>query len=419
MRLSEKQQTRKALVFAAAAIMVAIFAMPCAAQSFSVIHGFTGSDGSLPTVGLIADQAGNLYGTTQQGGSRNCTFGCGTVFKMTHQGSGWILKPLYTFTGGTDGAAPNGRVAFGPDGSLYGTTTGGGPYQFGVVFRLQPPITTCRTVLCPWTETVLYSFTGLSDGALPEGDLVFDQAGNLYGTADGGGNGNGGCYSGCGVVYELTPSHGSWNYSLLYSFNGSSDGGEPPDGVILDASGNLYGTTTVGGSYDLGTVYELTYNGSGWTENVLHSFAGGSDDGKFPEAGLTFDTHGDLFGVTVSGGVHGPGTVFELQPGNGGWSYSILYDIGLYGGQPIANLLIDNAGNLYGTLYSGGTYGRGAVFELQNLAGSWNYITLHDLADDEGAYPSGSLIFDGQHNLYSTSSYDGPGGHGSVWEITP
>lgn len=396
-----------------AVVLICIFTTPVAAQTFSVIHGFTGSDGSMPTVGLISDAAGNFYGTTQAGGNH----GAGTVFKLTHQGSGWILKPLYTFTGGSDGDAPSGRVVFGPDGSLYGTAQNGGLYQFGVVFKLQPPITTCRTVLCPWTETVLYSFTGMTDGGFPAGDLAFDQAGTLYGTADGGGNGMGGCYNGCGVVYELTPSHGSWNYNLLYSFNGSSDGGEPASGVVLDASGNLYGTTIIGGGSDLGTVFELTYNGSGWTESVVHSFQGGGD-GKYPYAGLVLDPSGNLFGVTEGGGVHGPGIIFELQPGNGGWNYNVLYSIGLYGGQPLATLTRDNAGNLYGTLYSGGTYGRGAVFELQYLAGSWNYITLHDLSDSDGGAPSGSLIFDARGNLYSTSSYDGPDGHGSVWEIT-
>jgi uncharacterized repeat protein (TIGR03803 family) len=246
--------------------------------------------------------------------------------------------------------------------------------------------------------------------------MAFDQAGNLYGATFAGAEGS--CYSGCGVVYQLTPSHGGWNLTVLYSFTGLGDGGEPVDGVILDQSGNVYGTTGIGGSGGLGTVFELTATGSGWTENILHSFQGGSD-GKFPEAGLVFDPAGNLYGVTEGGGGHNNGTAFELQSSNGDWNYSLLYNLGLQSGQPLATPILDSAGNLYGTAFSGGTHNAGAAYELTSSDGSWNYISLHDFVISDGEYPSGSLVFDAEGNLYGTTSYGGAFGHGVVFEITP
>jgi uncharacterized repeat protein (TIGR03803 family) len=399
----------------ALALLMIVLATQLHAQTYTVLRNFAGSDGDSPQAGLTLDRAGNLYGTTRYGGSYNA----GTVFKVTRHGSGWIFTPLYNFTGGPDGASPDSRVVFGPDGSLYGTTTFGGPYRSGVVFKLQPSPSACKTALCPWKETVLYNFTGQSDGAGPEGDLVFDQAGNIYGTTFAGGQGN--CvplFTGCGAVYELTPSQGHWNVTVLHTFTGLSDGGSPTSGVILDQAGNLYGTTYVGGSYSLGTVFELTPSGSGWTENVLHDFAGGSD-GASPEGGLTFDSSGDLYGVTAFGGGHTYGTAFELQATNGGFSYSILYNFGLESETPVPTLTLDSAGNLYSTAQSGGTGNVGAVFELTPSGASWNYTSLHDFTFSTGGYPLGNVILDAEGNLYGTTPYGGTGQDGVVFEITP
>src|SRR5208337_475040 len=201
----------------------------------------------------------------------------GTVFGLSKKGSNWILNPLYTFAGGNDGAVPYARVIFGPDGSLYGTTyNGGGGGDSGTVFNLKPYPTACKTALCGWQETVLYRFSGGSDGANPGGgDLIFDQAGNLYGTTV-----NGGAY-GAGTVFELMPFQGGWTESVLHSFSGT-DGAFPSAGLIFDKNGNLYSTTVGGGStpYGCGTVFKLTASGSGWRENVLYNFQCGNDGGN-------------------------------------------------------------------------------------------------------------------------------------------
>ncbi len=386
------------------------------AQTYNVIHNFNGPDGNSSQVGLTLDRAGRLYGTTRYGGSSG-GFGAGEVFQMTRQGSGWVLRPIYDFTGGYDGRSPYSRVIFGPDGNLYGTTTFGGLYDAGVVFKLQPPISACKTANCPWRETVLYSFTGQSDGGVPEGDLVFDQAGNIYGTTFAGGEGN--CvplFNGCGAVYQLTPSQGSWNLNVIHTFTGLADGGGPTGGVILDQAGNLYGATYVGGSSSLGVVFEFTLDESGWTENILHNFAGGSD-GANPQGGLIFDPSGSLYGVTVFGGSLTYGIAFELQATNGGFSYRILYTFGPEAESPVAALTLDSAGNLYGTANGGGTGGAGALFELTPSGGRWIYTSLHDFSYGTGGYPEGNVI-DAHGNLYSTTPYGGSGNDGVVFEIT-
>ena len=199
------------------------------AQTFAVQHTFTGQgDGGQPTAGLTW-LAGNLYGTTSTGGA-----GYGTVFKLSRSGSGWILSTLYTFRGGSDGANPQARVVFGPDGALYGTTTYGGA-GLGTVFRLRPPASVCRSVQCPWNETVLYRFAGGNDGAGPAyGDLAFDSAGNIYGTTAAGGMGCG-PYGGCGVVFKLTQSGGAWTETVLFAFE-HGNGQTPYSGVVFDSA---------------------------------------------------------------------------------------------------------------------------------------------------------------------------------------
>ena len=273
-------------------LMLMVFAGPPAqAQVFTTLHTFTGGgDGAAPYAGLSMDRAGRLYGTASSGGRPSCDY-CGTVFKMEHNGSSWLLVPLYEFSG-PDGATPQARVIIGPNGNLYGTTTYGGSAGKGVVFRLQPPATACKTALCPWRETVLYSFAGGSDGAYPTfGDLTFDRQGNIYGTTPDGGSSS--CAGvGCGVVYELSPSSGGWTEKILYAFQGGQDGEAPVAGVVFDNAGNMYGTTVAGGAYQGGAVYELTPSGSGWTESIIYSFTGQSD-GYAPYGGLIFDGAAD------------------------------------------------------------------------------------------------------------------------------
>ncbi|MFZ0311870.1 MAG: choice-of-anchor tandem repeat GloVer-containing protein [Candidatus Korobacteraceae bacterium] len=428
---------RIAVARAAALLLIALIgfaALPADAQTFQVLHSFAGGrPGADPYSGLTMDRAGNLYGTTAYGGLTGSCFeglGCGTVFKLTRAGSGWTLNPLYTFLGGNDGAFPEARVILGSDGSLYGTTAGGGGGTCttvyysgcGTVFKLIPAATACRGALCPWTETVLYRFTGSADGANPfYGDLVFDHAGNLYGTASIGGvlscpAGNG---KGCGVVFKLTPSSGGWTESVLYSFAGRPDGAFPYSGVIFDSAGNLYGTTYWGGAdTNYGTVYELTSSGSAWTETILYSFLDGTV-AQNPIGGLIFDGAGNLFGTGSS--VYG--SVFELTPGSGGWTFDLLYSLpgmGEFLGGPYGSLIMDTVGNLYGTTSNGGVYDHGTVFKLMPPQNdNWIYIPLHEFANgDDGGDPMGAVIQDANGNLYGTAG-GGAGGAGVVFEITP
>lgn len=404
------------------------------AQTFSVIHNFTGGgDGAYPTTGLTMISPGNFYGTTSSGANQ-----WGTVFKLRYVNSGWTVVPLYAFNGlndgGDDGGGPYTPILTGPDGTLYGATNRGGEncdlieFGCGTVYSLRPPPTTGRSVVQPWTETQLYRFTGGNDGALPAGGLTLDSAGALYGTALLGGGGGTGCHgSTCGVVYKLTPSNGNWIQSVLYTFTGGSDGGQPSGGVIFDTAGNLYGTAQTGGAYRYGTVFQLTQLDFGWMENTLYAFQYGND-GAVPFAGLVFDQAGDLLGTTTFGGARYGGTVFELTPSSGGWTYAQLYALpgqevslcGAFGPLYNATLTVDQAGNLYGTSACAGQYNWGSVFKLTFSNGAWQYTSLHDFSNfADGGYPQSNVVIDSNGNLFGTAAFGGSSGAGVIWEITP
>jgi len=398
--------------------LVVSAACPTQAQLFSVLHGFNDSpDGSAPWSGLARDAYGNLYGTTSLGG----LYGYGMVFRVSKRGSGWILDPLYSFPNpnqGNDGALPNAPVVIGPGGSLYGTTTIGGGNQ-GIVFKLNPPPRVCESTLCPWVETILYEFTGGTDGGNPYSPVILDAAGNVYGTTQSGGAAN------LGAAFELTASGSDWTETVLYSFTGVPDGSQPESGLLLDAAGNLYGTTADGGTDGSGTVFQLVSSGTGWTENILHSFTG--LDGYGPYGGLTFDNAGNLYGTTAyaSGG---NGTVFELSPSGGQWDFTTLYS--LTSGAPtvpgpVGTLLLDSSGNLYGTTFEGGIagcglgFGCGTVFELSPSSGGWTYNLLYQFTGtSDGGYPVDGLASDSLGNLYG-AGFGGNSGNGVVFEWTP
>ncbi|HXM23300.1 MAG TPA: choice-of-anchor tandem repeat GloVer-containing protein [Terriglobales bacterium] len=270
-----------------------------------VLHSFNGKDGRYAEAALILDASGNLYGTTPVGGAH----GYGTVFELTQSAGGaWTAKVLHNFNGGY---GSYGSLIFDTSGNLYGTTGGGGTYNYGTVFKLTP------NANGHWTETVLHSFNG-NDGLQPLAGLILKKGG-LYGTTL-----SGGAYNG-GTVFELTPKTGAgWTEKVLYSFCSSffhscPDGSGPQAALIFDATGNLFGTTASGGSTNCsevgcGTVFELTPSAGGnWTEKVVYSFDATGTDGFIPVASLTIDTAGDLFGTTHDGGV-GYGTVFEITP---------------------------------------------------------------------------------------------------------
>jgi len=392
------------------AFAVAIMSAPAAqAQTINVLHSFGGrGDGSAPLASVTLDRAGNLYGTTNGEGDP------GTVYKMTHAAGGWILSTLYTFNHPNDPAEIYAGVIIGPDGALYGASSSGGQFNLGAVYSLRPPATVCKSVSCPWTLTTLYSFDGL-DGTHPyNGYLVFDAAGNIYGTTSAGGG------HVKGTVFKLTRSGGSWTESVLYSFTGGDDGGTPINGVVFDSAGNLYGTTSMGGSAGYGTVYELSPSGGAWTETTLYTFTGGAD-GANPIGTVAIDAQGNLFGTTPRGGT-GSGTVWELAPSNGDWNFTVLQAIP----GPVGNLgpyttpTVDAAGNVYGTSRFTGSNHIGEVFQLSPAGGGYTY-TSYAFNGTDGYAPYSPVTLDASGNLYGTTSGGGMNSCdcGVVWEITP
>ena len=415
-----------------AAVMV-IAGTSAHAQTFQVLHTFTGAgDGKYPSGGGITmDRFGNLYGGTSYGGqyTNNCDYygtqtGCGVVFKMSHRASGWTFDVLHSFNG-SDGYSPNQLISVAADGSIYGSTYYGGTGTFctsgcGTLFHLQPPASFCRSVSCPWNATVIHDMQGEpNDGSLPNfGALTVDAAGNIYSTSE-----TGGLYNG-GAVYELVRSGNTWSPKVLYSFTGYLDGANPWGGVIIDQSGNIFGTAT--SAFDgAGVVFELTPAGPGYTYHVLHTFNGGTDGG-IPSGPLAMDPSGNLFGVTESEGPNGGGTVWELSPNNGGWNFSLVYSFtdGPFSG-PVGGLLLDTAGNLYGATIYNGAYNYGSVFKLTPSGNGWTYTSLHDFTGgSDGWYPWSSLSMDATGNLYGVAAFGGnsqncQGGCGVVFEITP
>lgn len=397
----------------------------------TTLANFSYADGAEPQSALIADSAGALYGTTSEGGS----YGYGTVFKLTNSGAGWQETTLYNFTTGS----PNGTysysnpssLVFDTAGNLYGETGTGGSAQYGMVFELSPSSSG------EWTEKTLFNFT-TATGIFPFGGLVIDSVGNLYGTTQGGGLIQNGCHFGCGTVFKLSPQQGSWSETILYNFaGGSSDGAVPLGGVIFDQAGNLYGTTSSGGidgaacSTGCGTVFKLTPNSGAWTESVLYEFAGANGDGGSPQAGVVFDQAGNLYGTTFRGGTFnqictylGCGTVFELSPKSGAWSETILYSFrGEDALDPAAGLIFDPAGNIYGTALGGTLGDYGTVFELSPASGgNWNETTLHTFpfpGTGDGYSPEGSVILGASGVLYGTTAGGGEGNGGMVFQITP
>ena len=407
--------TRVPLLF-----IVLLAAVVAQAQVFEVLHTFTGEgDGANPYAGLTLFQ-GKYYGTTS-----------GSVFNLKNTGSGFELNPLFNFNNPrNDGSDPFSNVTVGPDGALYGTTAygGGGNCSVGaggcgLVFKLQPGASACRSVLCYWTETVLYRFTGTADGANPYSEVVFDSAGNLYGTAayGGGGSCNGGL--GCGVVYKLTPSSGGWTESVIYSFTGGNDGAEPVGGLIFDQAGNLYGTGFAGGTGQGGVIFKLTLSNGGWTETAVHGFQAATD-GSRPQSTLIADSSGNLYGVATLGGVNSGGTAFEWSPSGGG-TYSVLYSFPFNSG-PVGSPIFEVDGNLYGTTANGGANQIGTIFQLHPTTDGWTETDIHTFGGlGDGANPYGNMAMDQNGRLYGTALNGGgnlqicANGCGTIWEITP
>jgi uncharacterized repeat protein (TIGR03803 family) len=385
-----------------------------AAAHDKVLHRFTGGiDGAAPN-SLILDNAGNIYGTASSGGDPTCSngypnSGCGVVFELLPSGDDkWQERVLHAFHGGTDGSQPNGNLVFDASGNLYGTTSGG--TDDGTVFELSPQGDGT------WMETVLYRFSGGSFGQA----LTIDAFGNLFGVIS---------YAES-VIYELSPPQqkdGTWTETTLYTtaefvWIGSN--------LVLDQKGNLYGSWYR--NFCCGGVFEFRHVNKSWQLTNLYAFHGGGN-GSEPVSGVILDSKGRLYGTGISGG-NNWGIAFELRRSGGQWIESMLYNFCSFnncadGATPGAPLVFDQAGTLYGTTESGGAtcaerFGCGVVFKLSpTKSGQWRESVLHRFKgglDGYGLY--NGVTLDGMGNIYGTTSFGGTRsgqGFGTVFEVTP
>jgi uncharacterized repeat protein (TIGR03803 family) len=385
--------------------------------SFKTLYAFTGgSDGIRPYAGVAPDEEGNLFGTTLEGGNAgycaNSNDGCGTVFKVDASGRETIL---HAFTGGPDGGWPNAAPVLDARGNLYGTALQGG--NTGCTNYQQVGCGTVFQVDASGKFSVLYTFTGGADGAVPGGSLTRDGSGNLYGTTCAGG-------MGYGVVFKLDTSG---HETALHSF-AFNDGDCSYAHLIADSADNIYGTTYEGGnvncpyvSVGCGVVFKLDPAGN---ETVLHNFSG-APDGAFPYRGLIFDPEGNLYGATGGGGLGcsggGCGTVFKVTPAG---DETVLYKFqgsdGLY---PSAAVLRDSRGNLYGTTKAGGSYNNGVIFKV--TLGGKETVLYNFTGGADGSTPESWLAPDRKGNFYGTTALGGDDscgpfheGCGTVFEIS-
>lgn len=410
------------LVNIALLLMMLVSAVSNTLAQETVLYRFPGGNrGDQPQSGVVFDSNGNAYGTTFYGG----VYGWGMIFKLEPKNHGWVEQVLYNFLGGEDGYNPTGNLLIDSEGNLYGTTVNGGNGTgclnedylcSGTVFQLAPSES-------GWKHVILYNFcsrSGCVDGAGPEG-LTFDKAGNLYGSTVTGGQG---CESGCGTVYKLSLSNGSWTEKVLYTFDQNSDGYYPTPGITIDKSGSLYGTTYSGGGYGYGIVFRLKHSKRRWREVMLYAF-NGSTNYRNPNGYLTLDSAGNILGSTTGGSSgcdYQCGLIFKLSRSkNGQWVESAVYTFdGPHGASPNAGLLLDSAGNFYGSTMLGGDNNFGEVFELKP-GNDWTIQLLYSFTG-QGAdeIPNPGLIFGPGGSLYGTTpgSYDSQY-YGEVFELVP
>lgn len=406
--------TVKSLAIAAMFTAIMLASHSTSAQTYKVLHSFSGgTDGANPLFDQLVLVGGNLYGVTSAGGASND----GTVFKLSLHGQETVV---HSFSG-ADGNSPEGGLIRDSAGNLFGVTQLGGNPTPSCMLPGEP--NGCGTVFeisASGQFSVLHSFGG-QDGANPVARLTRGANGALYGTTAAGGQSSscpGQKYQqGCGTVFKMTNSGGTWSESVLFNFAGGSEGFSPI-GYITVAGKKLYGTTDSGNgspcdSNVCGTVYELSFFSGAWTETILHGFEGGSD-GAFPEDGLVRDSAGNLYGTTFAGGTNGFGTIFKIDAA--GQKTTLFNFTGTDGAYPAAALVRDSSGNLYGTTTEGGSSKVGTVFQFDTT----NSLTvLHNFTGgkNDGAYPYGNLLLVSK-TLYGTTNSGGAANNGTVFEVS-
>lgn len=402
--------------------VLAVFALAVSASgaraATDVVYSFEGDeDGEYPSTELVVDAAGNLYGTSVQGGE----VGGGTVFQLTPSQGGWVHTVLYSFTGGADGGQPYGGVTLDGQGNLYGTAVIGGTggtcveEGCGVVYKLTKSGDN-------WTQSVVYNFTGGDDGYGPGSPVTIGGDGSLYGMTP-----TGGAY-GLGVIFQLKPDQGGdWLFRVIHAYTGGEDGGAGSAGrMLLDESGALYGVATVGGEHGKGTAFRLRRTqGGAWRFKTIYAFKGQPDAG-FPYGGLARDGAGNLYGTTYYDGANNLGSVYQLaQSSLGKWRERVLYSFkgGADGSNSISNLVLDGAGNLYGTTSEGGAPGCscGTIFKLaRGNDGKWTESVVHRFeGTPDGAYPYAGMVRGEDGSLYGATVHGGEDDEGSVYQFTP
>jgi len=406
-----------------------------------VLGDFVESDGVVPSGGLIVDKSGAFYGTTENGDGLGCTgFGCGTVFKLTPVSSAqYALAVIYQFKGDQDGGVPSGGLTADPSGALFGTTGTGGLSQdgySGTVFTLTHSES-------GYSEHAIYSFTGGNDGRAPEGGVIEDGKRALYGVA----MYNGDTRCECGTAYKLTRSGGGYTFSVIYRFQGGTDGSYPSTPLVADSRGNLYGMTFEGGSCKFnvdgcGTVFEIRQSHGTYIHVVLHAFSGGATDGVYPIGGLALDSSGNLYGATTYGGTcpidsFGCGVAFELSPLGPTYSERVLYSFGSQGKDdgvfPNGSFTLAAGGVIYGT--TTGTeirqcYKRGVscgtVFKLTPVGSSYTESVIFRFRDaTQGNIPLSGLLAVGNSLFGETGfggspscNFDGRSGCGTIFALS-
>jgi uncharacterized repeat protein (TIGR03803 family) len=407
-RQASRNASRTVVLYVAVALLATA---SWAANTTTLIYSFAGdTDGEYTDTELVLDGAGNLYGTSVQGG----TFGGGTVFQVTPAG---VHTVLYNFTGGADGGEPYKGVTLDANGDLYGTavTGGGGSCEggCGVLFKLTNSGGT-------WTQSVVHTFTGGIDGSGPGSPVSIDKFGNIYGTTPTGGA------NGVGVVYRINPDgSGGWKFRVIHTFTGGADGSGGSAGrLLIDAQGNLYGVCTVGGANGFGTVYKMSSNQGVWQLQTLYAFKD-SPDGALPYGGLVLDNHGSLYGTTYYAGANDFGTVYKLSPNNGSWTERVLYSFkgGIDGASPISSLAGDNAGHLYGTTSEGGAAacGCGVIFKMsRGSTGRWVESVVYRFpGTPHPGFAYNGMIRDMAGNFYGATVHGGSNNDGAIYQFIP